>query len=248
MLNELERTKGLVANGIVGFYRANSVNNEDIILYDENEVEVARLHGLRQQAQKEMHDNAPYASICDLIAPVESGIKDYIGLFVVSAGFGCDKLCADYLKESDVYNDILVKAVADRLAEAFAEHLHERVRKELWAYEPEEAFEDKAELLKLSYAGIRPAPGYPSQPDHTEKNTFWSLMEVEEKTGIKLTDDSLAIWPAASTCGIYFANPQSNYFAVGKIQKDQVESYASRKGMAVEEAEKWLSSMLAYDN
>lgn len=246
MIDEMIKTNGLVANGIIGFFRANSVNDEDIVLYDgDSNRELARFYGLRQQAQKEAQDNSPYYSLADLIAPVESGRDDYIGLFVVTAGHGCDKLCEQYQKSGDVYNDILLKAVADRLAEAFAEELHERVRKELWAYAPDESLEP-GDLLKVRYQGIRPAPGYPSQPDHTEKETFWNIMDVLKETGIELTD-SLAIWPAASTCGIYFAHPKANYFAVGKIQKDQVASYAERKQMSLETMERWLAPMLAYD-
>lgn len=246
MIDELAKTNNLKANGIVGFFRANSINDEDIIIYEgDTNCELARFCGLRQQAQKEAQDNSPYYSLADLIAPVNSGHEDYIGLFVVTAGHGCDKLCEQYQKNNDVYNDILVKAVADRLAEAFAEELHERVRKELWAYAPNESLET-GELLKVRYQGIRPAPGYPSQPDHTEKETFWRIMNVLDETGIKLTD-SLAIWPAASTCGIYFAHPKANYFAVGKIQKDQVVSYAKRKEMPLETMERWLAPILAYD-
>lgn len=235
----------LQANGIIGFYKANTVDDEEIVLYDDNDKEVARFFGLRQQAAKEAHDNSPYLSMADFIAPIQSGYHDYIGLFVVSAGFGCQELCKEFLSKNDVYDDIMIKAIADRFAEAFAEELHERVRCELWGYQPEENLQTE-DLLKVNYTGIRPAPGYPSQPDHTEKKTFWELMDVERQTGIRLTE-SLAIWPPASTCGIYFAHPNSKYFAVGKIQKDQVEMYAKRKNMSVDNVEKWLSPMLAYD-
>lgn len=235
----------LKAHGIVGFYRANSINDDDIVLYGEDGEEIAILHGLRQQAAKDSHDTSPYISIADLVAPRESGITDYIGMFVVSAGFGCSEICENLLAKNDVYGDIMIKAVADRLAEAFAEEIHLRVRRELWAYQPNEEL-NEADLLKVKYDGIRPAPGYPSQPDHTEKETIWKVMDVYNQTGIELTD-SLAIWPAASTCGIYFAHPKSYYFAVGKIQKDQVESYAARKKMSLEDTEKWLGPILAYE-
>lgn len=245
MIDELIANGSLTANGIVGFYRANSVNDEDIVLMDEDGNEIATLYGLRQQAVKDSHDNAPYASLADLVAPKETGLTDYVGLFAVSAGFGAQVLSDEFNAKNDPYGDIMIKAVADRLAEAFAEELHQRVRRELWGYQPTEQL-DAADLLKVKYEGIRPAPGYPSQPDHTEKETIWKVMDVEAKTGIQLTD-SLAIWPAASTCGVYFAHPKSAYFAVGKIQKDQVVSYAERKKMSLEETEKWLSPMLAYE-
>ncbi|KAH9521002.1 hypothetical protein DERF_004677 [Dermatophagoides farinae] len=244
MIDRFIRSNELKANGIVGLYRANSINDDDIILFDENGVELDRLYGLRQQAAKESQDNSAYMSLADFVAPRESGLADYVGLFVVSAGFGCEELCAQYLTNNDVYNDIMVKAVADRLAEAFAEHLHERVRREFWAYAPDEQFET-SDLLKVNYRGIRPAPGYPSQPDHTEKVTYWKVMDVERQTNIKLTE-SLAIWPSASTCGIYFAHPESKYFAVGKIDKDQIADYAKRKQQPMQEMEKWLSTCLAY--
>lgn len=245
MIDKLIKTGDLKANGMIGFFKANSVNNDDIVVYDEDNNELARLFCLRQQAAKDSHDNSPYMSLVDFVAPKESNKTDYIGLFVVSAGFGCDELCKKYLDNNDVYNDIMIKAVADRLAEAFAEHLHRMVRTELWAYQTEESL-DVTDLLKVKYQGIRPAPGYPSQPDHTEKLTMWHLMDVENQTGIKLTE-SLAIWPSASTCGLYFAHPESKYFAVGKMQKDQIADYARRKNMPNDVIEKWLSAQLAFD-
>jgi 5-methyltetrahydrofolate--homocysteine methyltransferase len=202
------------------------------------------IHGLRQQAEKEVKGE-PHLCLSDFIAPVSSGIADYIGLFAVSAGFGCKELVEKYEKDMDDYNVIMVKALADRLAEAFAEELHRRVRTEFWAYDSEENL-GAGELHSIKYQGIRPAPGYPSQPDHTEKKTMWSLLNVEEEAGIVLTD-SLAMDPAASVCGLYFMHPASTYFAVGKIQKDQVESYAARKKESIQVMEKWLNINLAYD-
>ncbi|CAG2102879.1 unnamed protein product, partial [Medioppia subpectinata] len=245
MIDEIIEQKLLTANGIVGFYRANTISDDEIQLMDDSGKPVATFHGLRQQAEKDSHDDSPYISLADFIAPIKSGVTDYIGLFVVSAGFGCQEMCDKFKREHDDYKDIMTKAIADRFAEAFAEELHERVRKELWAYSSEEQL-DTNDLLKVKYDGIRPAPGYPSQPDHTEKQTMWQLMDVERQTGIQLTE-SLAIMPAASTCGLYFAHPKSYYFAVGKVQSDQIKDYAKRKSESVETVEKWLSPILAYD-
>jgi len=202
MLKTIVKDRLLTATGILGFYRANSIGN-DIALYSEAGEEVARLHGLRQQAETEMSKS--YACISDFVAPRETGLEDYVGLFAVSAGFGCEELCKKYEEQHDDYTVILVKALADRLAEAFAEQLHERVRRELWGYDRTEQLE-REDLLKIHYKGIRPAPGYPSQPDHTEKITMWQLLNIQEQTGIKLSD-SLAMLPAASVSGLYFANP-----------------------------------------
>jgi len=244
MLADITKKKLLRGTAIVGFYPAQS-KGDDIILYDENEkgTEVATFYGLRQQAEKDNNDT--FACYSDFIAPVESGLTDYIGLFAVTTGFGCDQICKQYEAEMDDYKVIMMKALADRLAEACAEELHERVRKELWGYDRHEQLDSTA-LHKIKYTGIRPAPGYPTQPDHTEKRTMWDLLKVEEKTGISLSE-SLAMLPAASVSGIYFANPKSTYFSVGKIQKDQVEDYSRRKGQSVGETEKWLSINLAYE-
>lgn len=234
----------LKAHGIVGFYPANAVGDDIEVYSDESRSQVvARLHGLRQQAAKESH--TPFCCISDFIAPKETGIKDYIGMFAVSAGFGTEKLCNQFQADYDDYNIILVKAIADRLAEAFAEELHERVRKDLWGYASDEYLEAN-DLHRVKYQGIRPAPGYPSQPDHQEKIAMWNLMNAEELTGIGLTE-ALAMTPAASVSGLYFANPKSFYFGVGKIEKDQVLDYAQRRGKDLVEVEKWLNPCLAYD-
>merc|ERR1719181_2100543 len=176
---------------------------------------------------------------------MDSGVEDYLGMFVTSAGFGLESICAKFKEEQDDYSFIMAEAIADRLAEAFAEVMHVMVRKDLWGYAPDEDLSVE-DLIKVRYSGIRPAPGYPSQPDHTEKTTMWDLMQVKEEIGVELTD-SMAMLPAASVSGLYFAHPKSEYFAVGQICKDQVTDYAARKNMPLEEGEKWLRSMLSYD-
>jgi len=244
MLEEIISNNLLEARGIVGFYPANS-SGDDILVYnpDQSGQEAARFYGLRQQTEKEINDC--FACLSDFIAPRESGLTDYIGVFAVSAGFGSKELCARYEAEHDDYNIILVKSLADRLAEAFAEQLHQETRTKLWGYNRSEAM-DADSMHKLQYEGIRPAPGYPSQPDHTEKQTMWKLLDINNQTGISLSD-SLAMEPAASVSGLYFANPKSSYFSVGKIQRDQVADYADRKGMSMASAERWLSVNLAYE-
>lgn len=232
----------LTARGVVGFWRAAS-KGDDVVVYGEDGQQMATLHGLRQQAEKEL--NNCFTCISDFVAPEETGVTDYIGAFAVTAGFGCDELCKEFEDKMDDYSVIMVKALADRLAEAFAEELHERVRRELWGYDKQETLEAD-DLLRVKYAGIRPAPGYPVQPDHTEKETMWRLLGAEEATGISLSA-SLAMLPAASVSGLYFAHPQSHYFSLGKIQKDQVEDYSVRKGQAIATTEKWLSVNLAYE-
>lgn len=246
MLQEFIKDKSLEARACVGFYAANS-DGDDIVVYsdDTRTKEVERFHGLRQQAEKD--DGAdPYLCLSDFIAPVGSGIKDYIGAFAVCAGFGIDELEIKYKAEHDDYKSIMAKALADRLAEAFAEKVHLDVRKTHWGYASEEKM-DTSDLLKIKYTGIRPAPGYPSQPDHTEKEAMWNLMKIKEQTGIYLTE-SLAMMPAAAVSALCFANPASSYFAVGKLPKDQIVDYSTRKKMPVEDVEKWLGSTLSYDN
>ena len=187
----------------------------------------------------------PNIALADYIAPKESGVKDYIGAFAVTTGIGIEKLLKEYEEQHDDYSSIMVKAIADRLAEAFAEHLHELVRKKYWAYSPEEEFSNE-DLIKENYKGIRPAPGYPAQPDHTEKIILWQLLDAEKNTSIKLTE-SLAMYPASSVSGLYFSHPESRYFTVGKIGKDQILDYHKRKGMSIEETERWLGPILSYD-
>ncbi|KAF0976209.1 hypothetical protein FDP41_004884 [Naegleria fowleri] len=251
MLKDIIENKKLVARGIVGFYPAN-VNEEksvdDIEIYDptipEEKKVIGTFYGLRQQAEKENEDE-PYLCMSDFIAPKSTGLNDYIGQFAVSI-FGAEELATKYQQEDDDYSSIMVKALADRLAEAFAELLHEIVRKEYWGYSPEEKF-DTEDLLRVKYQGIRPAPGYPSQPDHTEKETMWRIANITERTGIKLIDNSLAMWPPASVSGLYFAHPEAKYFAVGKINFDQVQDYMKRKNWQdMDYAEKRLGPMLGY--
>jgi 5-methyltetrahydrofolate--homocysteine methyltransferase len=200
-------------------------------------------HTLRQQMQRS--DERFNYALADFIAPVESGVTDYLGVFAVTAGIGLDELVQRFEQNNDDYNAILAKSLADRLAEAFAERLHERVRKEFWGYAADEELDNDG-LISEKYRGIRPAPGYPACPDHTEKRLLFDLLNVTENTGIQLTE-SFAMLPAASVSGFYFAHPQARYFGVGKIGKDQLTDYARRKGMSVPELERWLSSILGYE-
>ncbi|EDO35691.1 predicted protein [Nematostella vectensis] len=247
MLNNVLRDKTLRAVGELAFFPANS-EGDDVYVFDEDDNRTgeprAVFCGLRQQAEKEHGVTDPYYCISDFIAPRDSGIKDYVGCFAVTC-LGAEALAEEYQNELDDYSVIMVKALADRIVEAFAEELHEQVRKHYWGYCGEESLDTK-DLHRIRYQGIRPAFGYPSQPDHTEKLTMWGLMNCEESTGIKLTE-SLAMDPAASVSGLYFSHPESCYFAVGKICQDQIQEYANRKDKPVQVMEKWLSSALSYD-
>lgn len=244
LLDKIISEKLLQANGIVGLFPANS-DGDDIEIYaDESRKGILHsLHSLRNQNTKA--ETASNLALADFIAPKESGVYDYIGAFAVTTGIGIEKLIEKFEKDHDDYNSIMVKALADRLAEAFAEHLHEKVRKEFWGYDADENLSSE-ELVKEKYRGIRPAPGYPAQPDHTEKKIIFDLLQVEKNTGIRLTE-SLAMYPMASVSGLYFAHPDAKYFNVGKISKDQVLDYHKRKGMSIEEVEKWLRPNLNYD-
>jgi len=243
LLDKIITEELLTANAVFGIFPANSVGDDIEVYTDESRHGVITVfHTLRQQSVKTA--GQPNLALADFIAPKDSGLIDYIGAFAVTAGIGIEKLIEQFEKNHDDYNSIMVKALADRLAEAFAEHLHELVRKEYWGYSPGEKLSNE-ELIKEKYIGIRPAPGYPAQPDHTEKIILFELLDVENKAGIKLTE-SLAMYPAASVSGLYFAHPESKYFNVGKIDKDQVLDYHRRKGMSVEEIERWLSPILAY--
>ena len=244
LLDRIINEKLITAHGVLGLFPANSTG-DDIEVYgsdDRSEIQ-ASFHSLRQQSQK--RSGQPNKALADFVAPKESGIGDYMGAFAVTTGHGVNKLVEEFEKDHDDYNAILVKALADRLAEAFAEYLHREVRVRLWGYAPDEDL-DNEELIREKYDGIRPAPGYPAQPDHTEKRILFDLLQVEEKTGITLTEH-LAMSPASSVSGLYFAHPDSQYFNLGNIQKDQVEEYAERKGMTVEEVERWLGPNLAYE-
>lgn len=243
LLDKVISEKLLTANAVFGIFPANSVGDDIEVYSDDSRKGVLTvLHTLRQQIQKT--EGQPNIALADFIAPKETEINDYIGAFAVTAGIGIEKLVEQFEKNHDDYNSIMIKAIADRLAEAFAEHLHELVRKKYWGYSPDENFSNE-ELIKEKYIGIRPAPGYPAQPDHTEKPIIFELLKVEENVGIKLTE-SLAMYPAASVSGLYFAHPEAKYFNVGKIDKDQVIDYHRRKGMSVEEIERWLSPILNY--
>ena len=240
MLGNIISEKWFTAKGIIGIFPANSVNDDDIQICQAELVE-AQFLTLRQQSQKTA--GAPNIALADFVAPKESGKQDYIGCFCVTTGFGVDEKAATFEKQLDDYNSILVKALGDRFAEAFAEYLHLKVRKEIWGYASDENLTNE-ELIKENYNGIRPAPGYPACPDHLEKPTIWKLLDVENQIGVKLTE-SMAMWPAASVSGYYFANPQSKYFGLGKIKPDQVKDYANRRGISLEEATKWLAPNIA---
>ena len=239
MLAQIVSEKWFTAKGILGIFPANTINDDDIELVTSSGVE--KFLSLRQQSQKTV--GAPNIALADFIAPKEIGKQDYIGCFCVSTGFGVDEKASEFEKQLDDYNSILVKALGDRLAEAFAEYLHLKVRKEIWGYASDEVLSND-ELIKEQYKGIRPAPGYPACPDHLEKPIIWKLLKVEQEIGVKLTE-SMAMWPAASVSGYYFANPESKYFGLGKIKKDQLEDYAKRRNISIELAEKWLSPNLA---
>jgi len=244
MLGRIVREGWVVANGVFGLYPAARVNGDDVEVY-RDEARAERLmtwHNLRQQNQKP----AGRANLClaDFVAPKEAGVADWIGAFAVCAG-GIDERVAAFEAANDDYNAIMLKVLADRFAEAFAERLHERVRREFWGYAPEERLA-KGELIAEAYRGIRPAPGYPACPDHTAKGPLFRLLDAERNAGMRLTE-SFAMWPPAAVSGFYLSHPESTYFAVGKVGRDQVEDYARRSGLPLSEAEKWLAPYLAYE-
>ena len=249
LLQKVFDKKLLKAKAVFGLFPANSVNDDDIeVIIHECHAELdsasqensVKFLTLRQQLKK--REGVPNFALADFIAPKESGIQDYIGCFCVTTGFGTEQLAKDFEANHDDYNSIMIKALADRLAEAFAEYLHQKVRTDFWGYASNENLSNQ-ELIKEAYKGIRPAPGYPACPDHLEKKTIWDILNVEETIGVKLTE-SLAMWPAASVSGYYFANPEAKYFGLGKITEDQLEDYAKRRKISKEDAEKWLSPNL----
>ncbi len=243
LLKEIVSQNLLTAKGVYGFFPARSAGDDIVLFSDPSQTKpVATVHTLRQQSEKPQ--GQPNLALADFVAPEESGRKDHLGLFAVTTGIGLDALCARFEKDHDDYNSIMAKALADRLAEAFAEYLHQKVRRE-WGYGKDEQFTNE-ELVKEAYRGIRPAPGYPACPDHTEKRELFRLLQAEKEAGITLTE-SLAMYPAASVSGWYFAHPEARYFGVGKLGRDQVEDYARRKGMTVAEVERWLAPNLGYD-
>jgi len=244
LLDRIEKEHLLGLKGVVGLFPANSKGDDIEVYTDESRSTVLlTLHTLRQQQEKRADE--AHLALADFIASSESGLRDYIGGFAVTAGLGIEKVLKQFALEQDDYHRIMTQALADRLAEAFAEMLHERVRRDLWGYAPSESFTSE-ELLAEQYQGIRPAPGYPACPDHTEKAELFSLLHAETNTGITLTE-TFAMNPAASVSGFYFAHPSAKYFVLGKIGKDQVEDYAGRKGIDVREIEQWLAPVLNYE-
>lgn len=247
MLQKIISENWLQANAVIGIYPANTINDDDTAVYNENGVAIATFHSLRQQSKKPAGQYN--VALSDFIKPIQHSTfnaqhSDYIGAFALTTGIGIDTHVKRFEADHDDYSAIMLKALADRLAEAFAELMHKKVRREFWGYAKNEDLKNE-DLIKEEYAGVRPAPGYPAQPDHTEKLTIWKLLDVEECTGITLTE-SLAMVPTAAVSGLYFSHPQSHYFGIGKINKEQVDDYAKRKGIAFEEAEKWLSPNLSY--
>ena len=244
MLKQLIAERWLTAHAVVGFWPANSVGDDIEIYADETRGKsFATFHTVRQQMMRDT--GRPNLALADFIAPKETGRADYIGGFALTTGIGEEDVAQRFERANDDYSKILIKSLADRLAEAFAEVMHENVRRELWGYAPDETLSNEA-LIAEDYAGIRPAPGYPSQPDHTEKRTLFSLLDAENEIGVKLTE-SCAMWPGAAVSGLYFSHPDSRYFGIGKIGRDQVADYAARKGWSLEEAERWLGPILNYD-
>ncbi|SHF86034.1 methionine synthase (B12-dependent) [Flavobacterium segetis] len=241
MLDVILKEKKLTAKGIYGIFPANQVNDDDIELKNEEGKVVEKFITLRQQSLKTK--GAPNIALSDFIAPKDSGKTDYMGCFCVTTGFGVDEWAAEFERDLDDYNSIMVKALADRFAEAFAEYLHEKIRKEIWGYAADENLSTES-MIEEVYKGIRPAPGYPACPDHLEKPTIWKLLNVEQEIGVTLTE-SMAMWPASSVSGYYFGNPESKYFGLGKIKEDQVIDYAKRRSVSTEVATKWLSPNIA---
>jgi 5-methyltetrahydrofolate--homocysteine methyltransferase len=246
MLRRIVAEGWLKAGAVIGFWPANAMG-DDIELYtDETRTaRLAMLYTLRQQMARDHNRERPNTALSDFVAPKETGIADYVGAFALTAGLGEQEALVRHIDKTDDYGRIMLKALADRLAEAFAERMHERVRREFWGYAPKEKLTGE-QLISEAYRGIRPAPGYPAQPDHTEKATLFKLLDAEAQVGVKLTE-SFAMWPGAAVSGLYLSHPESHYFGVGKVERDQVEDYARRKGWPVEEAERWLGPVLNYD-
>jgi 5-methyltetrahydrofolate--homocysteine methyltransferase len=249
MMQQLLSEKWLTAKGVYGILEANSINDDDILVLPSAvkghpstiNHQVSTFLTLRQQSQKT--GGAPNIALADFIAPENSGIQDYVGCFCVTTGFGVDEKAAEFEKNLDDYSSILIKALGDRFAEAFAEYLHLKIRTEIWGYASNENLSNQ-ELIKEQYKGIRPAPGYPACPDHLEKPTIFKLLNVEQEIGVTLTE-SMAMWPTSSVSGYYFGHPESKYFGLGKIKEDQVVDYAKRRGISTEKAQKWLAPNIA---
>jgi 5-methyltetrahydrofolate--homocysteine methyltransferase len=244
MLRRMLAEGWFTTRAVIGFWPANSEGDDIVVFADEaRKTPIAALHTLRQQLAK--REGRPNVALSDFIAPRVSGLADYIGAFAVTAGIGEDAVVERFKHANDDYSAIMAKALADRLAEALAERMHQRVRREFWGYDAGETLSNE-EMIAERYRGIRPAPGYPAQPDHTEKGTLFALLGGESAIGVKLTE-SFAMWPGASVCGLYFSHPESHYFGVGKIERDQVEDYARRKQQTLVETERWLAPILNYD-
>jgi 5-methyltetrahydrofolate--homocysteine methyltransferase len=244
MLQRIVAEGWFKASAVLGLWPANSEGDDILIFADEARSRpIAVLHTLRQQLPR--REGRANVALADFVAPRASGLADYIGAFAVTAGTGEQAVVERFKHANDDYSGIMAKALADRLAEALAESLHARVRREFWRYAPDETL-SAGDLIAEKYRGIRPAPGYPAQPDHTEKATLFNLLDGERRIGVRLTE-SFAMWPGASVCGLYFSHPDSYYFGVGKIERDQVEDYARRKGWMPEQAERWLAPILNYD-
>ncbi len=239
MMNNIIANQSLKPKALFGLFEANTINDDDISIQKKGK-EIAVFRTLRQQSKK--REGAPNIALADFVAPKESGVQDYMGAFCVAI-FGADELAEIYKDRDDDYSAIMVQAIADRFAEAFAEYLHKKVRSKHWGYAIEEDLSND-ELIKETYKGIRPAPGYPACPDHLEKETIWKLLDVEKIIGVTLTE-SMAMWPAAAVSGYYFANKEAKYFGLGKITEDQIIDFASRKGIKIEIAKKWLHPVTA---
>ncbi len=242
LLEQIVREQWIRAEAVYGFFPACSAG-DDLVLFagEDRQTEHMRFHTLRQQQVKQV--DGPTYALADFVAPGETGLADYLGAFALTCGLGVDVRVKEIEAAHDDYSAIMLQALADRLAEAFAEYLHEQVRRE-WGYGRDENL-SKEDLIRVRYRGIRPAPGYPACPDHTEKRQLFDLLQVEAQTGIRLTEN-FAMVPAASVCGLYFAHPESRYFSLGKIDRDQVKDYAARKGMDMAEVERWLAPNLGY--
>jgi 5-methyltetrahydrofolate--homocysteine methyltransferase len=245
MLRRMIDEQWIKAHAVIGLFPANSINEDDIEIYtDDTRSEVLGVvRCVRQQMVKP--PGRPNMCLADFVAPKSTGVPDYVGGFAVTAGDGVDEMTAKFEAEHDDYSSIMVKALADRLAEAFAEHMHERVRREFWGYATDEQLDNDA-LIAEHYRGIRPAPGYPACPDHTEKGGLFQLLQATQHTGLTLTE-SFAMWPTAAVSGLYFSHPESAYFGIGKINQDQVADYAQRKGMDLPTTERWLAPILGYE-
>jgi 5-methyltetrahydrofolate--homocysteine methyltransferase len=245
MLAKIVNEHWLQARAVIGLFPANTINDDDVELYtdEQRSKTLTVFHFLRQQMKHRAQ--APNYCLADFIAPTHSGVEDYLGVFALTTGIGIEARITAFEAEHDDYNSILLKALADRLAEAFAERMHERVRKEFWGYATAENLSNE-ELIQEEYRGIRPAPGYPACPDHTEKGVLWELLDPANNAGMQLTE-SFAMLPTASVSGMYFSHPEARYFGIGKLGRDQITDYAQRKGMSVEVVERWLSPVLGYN-